>query len=113
MFEQIVNQKYFNNANILLLLNKFDLFQEKIEDKGFSLEKNKLKLFQDFDESNTHDVSAVKTYLISKFQSVFPKNKKLFISTSCAIDSSNMKLVMQACIDSIVRENMENVYGGK
>jgi guanine nucleotide-binding protein G(i) subunit alpha len=118
VFEEIMaNQKYFAKSSIILILNKFDLFREKVEKNGFRLDSSQ-KLFQDYHSSTVTGSDAVqsaKAYITSKFSNVFPKNRAsaLYVHQSCALDTSNMRIVIQACVDSILRENIDNVFGVK
>jgi len=89
LFDKTCNSKWFVNANIILFLNKRDLFEDKIK-------KVDLKVcFPDYkDGCNYH---AASEYLMNKFKEQNKQPKlKIYGHITCATDTNNVKFTMDS-----------------
>jgi len=89
LFDKTCNSKWFVNANIILFLNKRDLFEDKIK-------KVDLKVcFPDYkDGCNSH---AASEYLMNKFKEQNKQPKlKIYGHITCATDTNSVKITLEA-----------------
>eukprot|EP01133_Synstelium_polycarpum_P007755 gene7755-9093_t len=78
LFEEIVNNRYFFNTPVVLLLNKHDIFAEKL---------NTVPLSQHFPEfKGANNALEAYSFLSNQFRvrDQYPHNKRLFIHSYCA-----------------------------
>ena len=89
---------------MILFLNKKDLFQTKIKISPI----RDVPQFSDYSGDPTSYDQAVK-YFVAKFME---KNKNgerhIYHHVTCATDTSNVRVVFDACKDIILRENLKN-----
>ena len=103
LFEQIVNSKHFEGIDILLFLNKKDLFAEKIK----SIDP--VNWFPDY--TGGCDYDKAEAYFKAQFEKrVKDKTKALYSYTTCATDTSNMQVVFTAVESLILNKNFEHVF---
>jgi GTPase SAR1 family protein len=107
LFDEICNNKYFMKSNMILFLNKKDLFEEKIT----SVHIGDQEAFQDFstpmgsDEYYENGVD----YFLEKFISKNTNpDRQIYHHVTCATDSKNVEVVFDACKDIILRGNLED-----
>ncbi|VDM40680.1 unnamed protein product [Toxocara canis] len=99
IFKTIVQSDYFKNASIVLFLNKFDIFQEKI--KYTSLKKC-------WPEYNGDDsVEDCTKFLQKQFQRCVPNRQKYFAFVTTATDTNNIDLVFGSAVAHIVNQNLK------
>jgi hypothetical protein len=96
LFENIISHAPFDNKNFLLILNKFDLLEEKIEHSPLS----ECEWFHDF--APVHSSSGVSAltqsashYIGSKFKKLFDtvnlvKGRKLFVSVVTGLECDSV-----------------------
>jgi len=98
LFEQIVNGEWFNKSLIMLIMNKIDLFQNKIK-------KVPLKNFYD-DYDGGDDLDKAIAYIEKKFRS---QNKfeadRIFTFRSQATDSTTVKKILNETTKTVVEYN--------
>lgn len=107
LFDDICNNKYFMKSNMILFLNKKDLFEEKIE----SVHIGDQEAFQDFDTPLGSDdyYNRGVEYFLQKFISKNTNpDRQIYHHVTCATDSKNVEVVFDACKDIILRGNLEN-----
>lgn len=106
LFDEICNNRSFQKSNMILFLNKRDLFQEKIE----YLHIGDQEAFEDFEvphESPNYYNEGV-NYFLNKFVSVNnTPTRQIYHHVTCATDSDNVGVVFNACKDIILRGNMD------
>jgi GTPase SAR1 family protein len=104
LFDEIINNKFFESSSIILFLNKKDLFAEKIKKINIS----NVSYFSDYTGA-LGDYDAGVKYFTDKF---LEKNKstsrQIYHQTTCATDTTNVKVVFNSCKDIILRENLQN-----
>jgi len=101
LFEQISNSKHFENADIILFLNKKDLFMEKIckVDPG--------KWFPDYKGGCDHEKA--EEYFKEAFRSrVKDPNKVVYSYTTCATDTNNVRVVVDSIKTMLAMQCTQN-----
>ncbi|XP_059804338.1 guanine nucleotide binding protein (G protein) alpha v1 isoform X1 [Hypanus sabinus] len=105
LFSSICNNIFFRNTSMILFLNKIDLFQEKI----LHSERHLRLYFTQYRGANC-DVDSAARYIASQFLLLNRNPAKLvYHHFTTATDTSNIQVVFQVVIDTIVKENLEAV----
>ncbi|XP_043078682.1 guanine nucleotide binding protein (G protein) alpha v1 isoform X1 [Puntigrus tetrazona] len=105
LFSSICNNVFFRSTSMILFMNKIDLFQEKILHSGRHL-RHYLPQFRGAD----CDVDAAARFLASMFVSLNTTPSKLiYHHFTTATDTSNVQVVFQVVMDTIIKENLEAV----
>ncbi|XP_062886632.1 guanine nucleotide binding protein (G protein) alpha v1 isoform X2 [Mobula hypostoma] len=105
LFSSICNNIFFRNTSMILFLNKIDLFQEKILHSG-----RHLRLYFTQYRGANCDVDSAARYIASQFLLLNRNPAKLvYHHFTTATDTSNIQVVFQVVIDTIVKENLEAV----
>eukprot|EP01130_Rhizamoeba_saxonica_P001388 TRINITY_DN11248_c0_g1_i1.p1 TRINITY_DN11248_c0_g1~~TRINITY_DN11248_c0_g1_i1.p1 ORF type:complete len:340 (+),score=78.42 TRINITY_DN11248_c0_g1_i1:70-1089(+) len=86
LWEQIINSRYFTEVDIILFLNKEDLFRKKIKKVDMKV------CFPDY--SGGKNVEKALKFLREKFASKSP-DREIFKHVTCATDTKNIKTVME------------------
>jgi len=101
LFAQIVNSKWFQETNVILFLNKKDLFERKLKEKTFS----------DFvkDYTGPNEMKPTSEYCKQEFlKRNKNKNKSIYSHITTAIDTSNVKFVFNAVVAMILEANLKS-----
>lgn len=105
LFDEICNTSAFKSSNMILFLNKKDLFQEKIQ----SVHIGDQAAFLDFDTpmgADDYYEKGVK-YFLEKFLAKNKNSERMVYShVTCATDSQNVEVVFNSCKDIILRGNL-------
>jgi GTPase SAR1 family protein len=96
LFEEICNSIYFVKTAMILMLNKRDSFQEKI----LKVPLTACPLFKDYTGPNTYEAGVE---LIQETFHARAKNKLIYTHITCATDTNNMKVVLDAVKDIVIR----------
>jgi len=98
IFDEICNSAYFTKTSIILFLNKRDIFQEKIR----TVALNSCPCFKSYTGPNTYEAGC---QLIENSFHARNKNpnKLIYAHVTCATDTNNMKVVLNAVNDIIIR----------
>jgi len=101
LFDQVCNT-YFRRTSIMLLLNKSDLFREKIKTKKL----NKVMEFSDF-AGDPDDFDECCQYFTKKFKSLnrMEEIREIFSYITCATDTRNIQLISDECRKIIFLNN--------
>lgn len=95
---------FFEKSSIILFLNKRDLFAEKIKAKPIA----SFPAFSDYKGPEASYDAGV-DYFVGKFMA---RNKnsgrQIYHHCTCATDTSNVKIVFNACKDIIIRGNLKD-----
>jgi GTPase SAR1 family protein len=98
LFDDIINNVWFLSTNVILFLNKRDIFEEKYE-------KKKIPLNVCFDDFPGGTCDQAKEFIAKKYQE---KNKnttrQVFSHFTCATNTDNVKVVFRAIRSIIVDE---------
>uniref|UniRef100_A0A1I7V4D4 Guanine nucleotide-binding protein subunit alpha n=1 Tax=Caenorhabditis tropicalis TaxID=1561998 RepID=A0A1I7V4D4_9PELO len=99
LFESICNSRWFHNTNIILFLNKKDLFEEKIQ------KENIHKAFPEYrGEQKYEDCVA---FIKQKFETLSNNPKKTFyVHETCATDTNQVQKILDSVISMIIQSNL-------
>lgn len=98
LWNQIVNSAWFKDTNMILFLNKSDLFREKIQRVNITPAFPKYRGEQEFE--------AASTYIQEQFLArVENSSKQVFTHITCATDTSNIAVVFTAVKSIIMEQN--------
>jgi len=101
VFDEVCNNKYFDQTAVILFLNKMDLFTQKLVDDKVQLSRT----FPDFKGPNSVEVAA--EFIKEKFIDVNKNTEKMiFCHLTCATDTENVQVVFEACKRVIVKANL-------
>ena len=102
LFQAICVNKFFNNSTIILFLNKFDLFTEKINNTN-----HHLRLYFPHYNGPDHDVSAAKEFIQEKFLACnLNKGRGIYVHCTTATDTSNIKVVFEIVLKKVTAQNL-------
>ena len=107
LFDEICSNEFFTGSNMILFLNKRDLFEEKIQ----SVHIGDQEAFKDFDipigSPGYYDKGV--SFFLQKFVSKNTNaDRQVYSHVTCATDSNNVQIVFDSCKDIILRGNMED-----
>ncbi|CAB3402135.1 unnamed protein product [Caenorhabditis bovis] len=101
LFDSICNNRWFVDTSIILFLNKKDLFEEKIQYSPIT------HAFPEYEGNN--DFTEASVYIQKKFEDVNKRTnnqKEIYTHFTCATDTDNIRFVLDAVADIIVRDNL-------
>jgi len=101
VFDNICNNKYFEETAMILFLNKDDIFREKIK------KTNLRTCFEEYDGDNSYDSAA--NYIKERFMEVNKGSKMIFPHFTTATDTRNISRVFEACKLVILKGNLEKL----
>ncbi|GMT09005.1 hypothetical protein PFISCL1PPCAC_302, partial [Pristionchus fissidentatus] len=100
LFEQVCNNKHFTNTNMILFLNKKDLFEEKLPHSSLK------EAFKEFTGEQTFDVCV--KYIRRKFEKQNKNKQKVIYShTTCATDTQQVEFVLDSTLDTILSAKLK------
>jgi len=106
LFEEICNSKWFGDVDIILFLNKYDLFREKIQTVDMK------GAFPDYDGGL--DLKKAREYLTNKYLSLnHNENKNIYHHITTATNTENIKFVFVSVTDIIISQSMNSSGLGK
>ena len=102
LFNKVVNNAFFLNVDIVLFLNKKDVFQKKIVSTPIS------ECFRDWPSSkDPHNFDAAVQFVLAKFtEANAGKQRKIYSHMTTATDTKNVEVVWNAIHDVLVREQV-------
>jgi GTPase SAR1 family protein len=103
LFGEMCNSRWFERTDMILFLNKCDLFAEKIKKVSIA----SIKEFSDFD-GQAFDYDSGVQYFLDDFMKRNTVDKTIFFHVTCATDSTNVRVVFDACRDIILKKNLED-----
>jgi len=101
LFDEICNSRWFKKTSMILMLNKRDLFAEKIK---------KVPLTVTFPSytGNPNDYDQCIEYLKTLFESKRQDHTKpIYTHVCCATDKNNMRVVFNAVKDIVIRRSLQ------
>jgi guanine nucleotide-binding protein subunit alpha len=102
LFDSICNSRWFVQTSIILFLNKVDLFKIKLAKSSL------VKYFPEYE--GIDDFEPASAFMVEKFDSLNQsQEKKVYSHFTCATDTNQIKFVMAAVNDIIVRGSLRNV----
>lgn len=107
LFEDISNSVWFEEASIILFLNKSDLFEAKI--KTIDIKQPEEELFMDYDGGFDYDSGL--EYITKKFleqrRESGDERTKIFHHATCATNTENVKSVFNDSKEAILAKNVQ------
>ncbi|XP_064477951.1 guanine nucleotide-binding protein G(o) subunit alpha-like [Ornithodoros turicata] len=101
LFASVVNNMFFADTSTVLFLNKLDLFRDKI-----LYSDRHLRYYLPDYKGPDCDVDSAALYIQHRFQSSHP-NKIVFPHFTTATDTSNVQVVFQVAMDTVIRGNLK------
>lgn len=102
LFEEICNSRWFKKTSMILMLNKRDLFQEKIKKAPLK------KWFPQFPGPDG-DYDAGVAFIQGLFHSKKKDQaKQIYTHVTCATDKNNMRVVFNAVKDIVIRRSLQD-----
>jgi GTPase SAR1 family protein len=104
IWKTVVETAAFSKAVLVLMLNKYDLFVEKLKKVPFS------KAYKRYTGSDEPD--EVAKYLKERFLRVVPEDRQanFMYNLTCALDTSQMKTVFNSIQDNIVNRAISDAF---
>jgi len=121
LFDEICNSKWFKNTSMILFLNKKDLFREKLPEYPFRITDGPDNRFEDFEGPHcipgtpsavegTKEFescyNAAVTYCQKLFTARNNQAKEIYHHTTCATDTSNVRVVFFSCKNIILKSSL-------
>ncbi|XP_035510994.1 guanine nucleotide-binding protein G(o) subunit alpha-like [Morone saxatilis] len=105
LFESICSNAVFKSSSLILLMNKTDLFREKILHSG-----RHLRFYLSSYEGEDCDVEAAAHHITDTFSSCNSgPDKPVYHHFTTATDTTNIQVVFHMVIDQIIKENLAAV----
>ncbi|EEB07357.1 heterotrimeric G protein alpha-2 subunit Gpa2 [Schizosaccharomyces japonicus yFS275] len=103
LFDSILNSPWFSNSSIILFLNKFDLFRQKLDHVPFN------EHFPDYNGKN--NVKQVIRYILWLFinPNVNRMRHNIYPHVTTAVDTSNIRVVFNAVKETILQHSLKQV----
>ncbi|KAH8800597.1 G protein alpha-subunit [Flagelloscypha sp. PMI_526] len=104
LFDSICNSQWFTKTNIILFMNKIDLFEEKLK-KGTSPLK---EYFPDY--QGDEDYESACDYLLRSFTQLnqTPGKKHIYSHFTCATDTEQIKFILSAVQDVLLQKHLKD-----
>ncbi|KAL7747354.1 guanine nucleotide-binding protein subunit alpha [Sorochytrium milnesiophthora] len=104
LFDSICNSRWFTRTSIILFLNKIDLFKQKLGTSPLS------RYFPDYQAADT-DYDAACEFFLHKFTDLnrSQDEKQVYTHFTCATDTTQIRFVMAAVNDIVIKENLRRV----
>ena len=107
LFSSVLDNAYFTKIDLLLFLNKKDLFATKIRTSNIADQKD----FSDF-EGKPNDFDSGVGYFIDKFVAFNEDpERQVFVHITCATDTGNISFVWESCKEIILEANIQASFG--
>lgn len=109
LFKKTIKQGFFDGKTVIIFLNKYDLFQERIKDIPITT------VFEDYpDNQDPNDCELVIQFIMDKFKSIwtqFNKNSSSTLVMHCttALDTSLIDNIMHDIQLGLVRHMLDRV----
>ncbi|GAA6003997.1 guanine nucleotide-binding protein subunit alpha [Rhodotorula paludigena] len=105
LWESIAGSRWFTQSAFVLMLNKVDLFTNKILGAGPPLGA----YFPDY-TGPPRDLEAAKNYMRAKFIALNPrKDRGLYVHLTCATDTNQARVVLAAVMDQVLTRLLSEV----
>lgn len=108
LFGTMANSQWFSQTTMILFLNKADLLEEKL-----CVRKIPLNVTGDFpDAPDTFEVGEAVKWLEEKFFARLSANNRgqfFFTHLTTALDASNVKVVIEACKKTILKDTLRKL----
>ncbi|XP_068193381.1 guanine nucleotide-binding protein G(o) subunit alpha-like [Antennarius striatus] len=106
LFTSICTNKSFMKASLILLMNKSDLFRDKIRHSG-----RHLRFYLSTYKGADADVDAAAHHITAMFSSCnIGLHRPVYHHFTTATDTANIQIVFDVVIDQIIQENLTAVH---
>eukprot|EP01129_Flabellula_baltica_P004940 TRINITY_DN1751_c0_g1_i1.p1 TRINITY_DN1751_c0_g1~~TRINITY_DN1751_c0_g1_i1.p1 ORF type:complete len:142 (-),score=22.59 TRINITY_DN1751_c0_g1_i1:29-454(-) len=95
LFSEVTSSEYLIDKDIILFLNKSDIFEEKIKQEPLS------DTFTDIDEDEGDDFELGVIYIENLYRSSYKGHGAIHTFTTCVLESSNVEKIFKAMLDLI------------
>ena len=102
LFRDVSNQRWFDNASIILFLNKKDLFAHKILKHPLT----ECGAFADY--TGAQDFETCSEYIKQQFIQRAPPNKHIDSYITTATDPLNVEMVFKSVAEIVFKENLKH-----
>jgi len=103
LFRHVSNHRAFENSSIVLLMNKMDIFREKIMYSDIAAQRE----FSDY-AGPAKDFNHGVAYFVQKFKNcLVDELDDSFIHVTCATDTNNMEVVLDSARAIIMTDNLK------
>ena len=103
LFTEIANSKWFNDAPIILFLNKRDIFKEKIE-KNIHPLSNTFPEYKGEERNYEEALEFIKKIVLKDVS----EEKRVFSHTICCIDTENIREVFEWMREFLLQEAIQD-----
>jgi guanine nucleotide-binding protein G(i) subunit alpha len=101
IFDDIVNSKWFQGTNVVLFLNKHDLFEEKIKTVDLKV------CFKDYHDGCNYEPA--KKFMSHKFKKLNRvTGREIYVHCTEATDTTNVKKIFTAAKDTLIANAMKS-----
>ncbi|GAA5946743.1 hypothetical protein JCM3765_001996 [Sporobolomyces pararoseus] len=98
LFESLAGSRWFERSSFVLLLNKCDIFEEKLTRSPSSLRR----YYPDY-QGKDGDIASASAFMKSKFVALNPKKDRAFyVHMTTATDTKQVQVVIGALMDSLL-----------
>ena len=102
LFDSIVNSKWFVNTQVMLFLNKIDIFLKK-------LPKSPLSTYFPGYQGDPKDAKASVKYILSLLKEKNTSNLTIYPHVTQATDSSNIELIFATLAETVLENRIKNL----
>ncbi|GAA5852957.1 hypothetical protein JCM5353_008505 [Sporobolomyces roseus] len=105
LFESLSSSRWFERSSFVLLLNKIDIFEQKLKSNTSPLKHH----FPDY-TGGSQDFPAACAFMKSKFIALNAKpDRPLYVHLTCATDTGQVKVVIAAVMDTVLNKLLSEV----
>ena len=104
LFQAICVNKFFSSSSIVLFLNKFDLFIEKVNNT-----KHHLRLYFPKYTGPDHDVAAAKDFIKDQYLACNISERNIFLHFTTATDTNNVRVIIKVTLENIIKESFKDL----
>jgi len=103
LFQEVTNSEHFKSTEVILFLNKLDIFQDKIINTPLS------EIFPEYDGGG--DPQKALGFIKNKFREV--TNNYSYVHVTCALNTKNIKQVIEDVRKILLKKVLDDQYGLK
>eukprot|EP01121_Diplochlamys_sp_Union-15-3_P010763 TRINITY_DN3057_c0_g1_i1.p1 TRINITY_DN3057_c0_g1~~TRINITY_DN3057_c0_g1_i1.p1 ORF type:complete len:342 (-),score=47.48 TRINITY_DN3057_c0_g1_i1:127-1152(-) len=105
LFGEVSGSPFFKTTTWVLFLNKYDLFEKKIQTNSKALRK----LFPDYNGGS--DIQAGVKFIESKYREVFSGAKEqLYVYQTCALDTEKIDKLFKTLQDTVLHQSLTTTF---
>lgn len=100
LFDELVNSRFLKTIPVIMFLNKYDIFQEKIKKSNLNI------CFSDY--KGGYSEKAALDFIKERFSEANQtQGREIYIHTTCATDKENVRIVFDAVKNIILRRHLK------